>query len=508
MRFSGALALDDVTFSVLPGEVHGLLGQNGSGKSTLIKVLAGFHAPEPGSVLEVHGTPVPLPLSPADPARLGIAFVHQNLGLMPSLTVLENLRLSRFSTQTRFALNWRAEHRAAEALFKRFDLALDPAAPVASLSQTQRAMLAIIRAFDDLHVGGAGRGMMVLDEPTPFLPRAGVEQLFELVRSIVAEGASVIFVSHDIDEICEITDRATILRDGRVVGVVDSRVTSHEQFVEKIVGRRVEYFHTAARPPETAAPTIRIEGLSGRIVRDINIDLRPGEIVGLTGLIGSGFDEVLYLVFGAERARSGRIHFDDTERQAHSLTPPGALACGFALLPADRLLRSGVGRLSVMENQSLPVLEQFFGNLHLDWSAMRSNSRRLNEMLDVRPKVAGLPDMELQSLSGGNQQKALLSKWLQTAPRLLLLDEPTQGVDVGARQTLLGEIGKAAAAGTCILCASTDTEQLAQICSRVLVFSRGRIVQELTGDSLTKDAITECCLLSASQPFQQTELAS
>jgi ribose transport system ATP-binding protein len=498
-RFAGETALDGVDFSILPGEVHGLLGQNGSGKSTLIKLLAGFHAPEPGASLTVHGETVSLPLSPADPRRLGIAFVHQHLGLLPSLTVLENLRLSQFSTERKLFLNWRAERRSAEHLFSRFGLNIDPSVTVSSLSQTERAMLAIVRAFEDLHASerGASHGIMILDEPTPFLPRAGVQQLFELIHSITAEGASVIFVSHDIDEICEITDRATVLRDGAVAGVVETAETAHEEFVELIVGRKVERFRMRRSQEFDAATAFKVTNLGGRIARDVNLEVKTGEVVGLTGLIGSGFDEVPYLLFGAAGERTGSIEASDWTMSAKDMTPTDAIRRGFALLPSDRLERSGVGRLSVMENQTLPVLEDFFSAFRLDWGAMRKRSRELNELLDVRPKLRGLPDMELSSLSGGNQQKALLAKWLQQRPALLLLDEPTQGVDVGARQTLLEQLGKASSQGTSILCASTDAEQLAQICDRVLVFARGRIVSELVGDDVSKETITERCLMSS-----------
>jgi ribose transport system ATP-binding protein len=359
-------------------------------------------------------------------------------------------------------------------------------------------MLAIVRAFEDLHASerGASKGIMILDEPTPFLPRAGVQQLFELIQSITAEGASVIFVSHDIDEICEITDRATVLRDGVVAGVVETGETPHEEFVELIVGRKVDRYRVRRSEELGGEAAIRIAGLGGRTTRNVNFEVKRGEIIGLTGLIGSGFDEVPYLLFGASGERSGSLATDDWSILLQDLTPTEAIRRGFALLPADRLERSGVGRLSVMENQTLPVLGEFFSALRLDWGAMRKRSRELNELLDVRPKLPGLPDMELSALSGGNQQKALLAKWLQQRPRVLLLDEPTQGVDVGARQTLLEQLGKASSQGTSILCASTDAEQLAQICDRVLVFARGKIVSELVGEDISKETITERCLMS------------
>jgi len=216
-RFGGALALDQVELEVLPGEVHGLLGQNGSGKSTLIKVLAGFHEPEPGAELTIHGEPVPLPIQAGSARRLGLAFVHQHLGLVASLSVLENLRIGAFATEVRWYVDWRHEREAARATFARVGLAIEPDARVGDLPQVERALVAIVRAFEDIRQRGdtAQGGILVLDEPTPFLPKVGVDQLFKLVRNIVREGASVIFVSHDVDEVMEITDRATVLRDGR-----------------------------------------------------------------------------------------------------------------------------------------------------------------------------------------------------------------------------------------------------------------------------------------------------
>ncbi|MFU0507651.1 sugar ABC transporter ATP-binding protein [Pseudaminobacter sp. NGMCC 1.201702] len=495
-RFGGALALNDVSLDIAPGEVHGLLGHNGSGKSTLIKILAGFHTPEAGAEISVNGNPIPLPMSPTDPSRLGIAFVHQHLGLIPSLSVLENLRLSAFSTQSHWSINWRLERRRANELFKRFGLSIDPGARLSELTQVERAMVAIVRAFDGLQSNAAStRGILVLDEPTPFLPRTGVNQLFDLVRAIVAQGSSVIFVSHDVDEIIEITDRATILRDGVVAGTVDSKAASNDDFVELIMGRRVKVFQTKHRDFSDQPARFKIERLSGSIVEDAALDIRRGEIVGLTGLIGSGFDEIPYLLSGADPASGGMVSIDGVTHQVRQLTPHFAMKIGLSLLPSERLARAGIGALSVAENMTLPVLERFRTRGFLNWKAIERWANDQNIAYEVRPNR---PKLRLQSLSGGNQQKVLLAKWLQLKPILLMLDEPTQGVDVGARQKIYEALNDAASAGTSILCASTDAEQLAQICDRVLVFARGRIVCELTGDEISKDSITEQCLRSAS----------
>ena len=492
-RFGGELALNDVALDVAPGEVHGLLGQNGSGKSTLIKILAGFHAPEAGAELHINGEPVPLPIPPGAALGLGLAFVHQHLALVPSLSVLENLRIGQFATRSRWRIDWRRERERARQTFHRFGLRIDPAARIRDLPQVERALVAIVRAFEDigLRTNADRPGILVLDEPTPFLPRAGVDQLFSLVRGIVGEGTSVIFISHDVDEVMEITDRATVLRDGIVAGTLETGRASSDDFVELIIGRRVKLFQSERRDLSAAPVDVRIDGLSGSTAEDVTIELRRGEIVGLTGLIGCGSDEVPYLVFGAQKARSGTIELAGTRFGASSMMPATALAASMALLPSDRLAAAGVGPLSVADNITLPVLSDFFRTVGLDWSQIGQRAEALCEAYEVRPNR---PAMKLGSLSGGNQQKVLLAKWLQTRPKLLLLDEPTQGVDVGARQAVFEALHAASLEGTAVLCASTDYEQLAQICDRVLIFARGRIVRELWGDDVTKDNIAEQCL--------------
>lgn len=497
-RFGGALALDTVSLDVAVGEVHGLLGQNGSGKSTLIKVLSGFHVPEPGATLHVYGRQVDLPIDTTDPSRRRIAFVHQNLGLIPTLSVLENLRLEEFATKNSAFIDWRAETRRAREDFARFGLDIDPRRPLSELRQVERAMVAIVRAFCSLNAAGADSqcaGILVLDEPTPFLPRDGVEQLFSLVRSITAKGASVIFVSHDIDEVVEITDRVTVLRDGQVSGTLNSANASHSDFVELIIGRKVDLYQTRHRDLSDKPIAARLAGLRGSIVKDVNIALHEGEVVGLTGLIGSGFDEVPYLVFGAARAEAGTVEIAGVSTPARTMTPHDAIAKGLALLPADRLARAGVGELSAADNLTLPILNRLRTAFGLDWSRITSWSTEQFDTYEVRPNR---PDLALRNFSGGNQQKVLIAKWLQNHPSLLMLDEPTQGVDVGARQKIYEALDAAKAKGTAILCASSDAEQLAQLCDRVLVFSKGAVIAELKGSDISKDAITERCLLSAS----------
>ncbi len=483
---------------MLPGEVHGLLGQNGSGKSTLIKTLSGFHHPDSGGRLQIYGKDVGLPLPPGQFRRHGLAFVHQHLGLVPSLNVLENFFVGDLATKQTGFINWGELRRKAIETFARFNLNIDPASRVADLPQVERALLAIVRAFEDIRAEQAEHGtpgILFLDEPTPFLPKEGVDQLFALVRGIVREGASVVFVSHDVDEVMEITDRATVLRDGRVAGTLVTADADKDGFISMIIGSRVEPFKAVPQDFGTKEADITIRGLTGGSLENLSLDLHKGEVIGLTGLIGSGFDEIPYMLFGATNADAGTLVMNGETIDLSSTKPRDAIDRGIAFLPADRLGAAGVGELTITDNMTLTILPKMRSAYGLDRRAMRERAGELGTEYDVRPNA---PLMKLASLSGGNQQKVLLAKWLQTNPPLLLLDEPTQGVDVGARQQVFGAIAQAAEQGSAVICASTDYEQLSQICDRVFIFARGKIVQELRGSDVTKDRIAEQTLLSLS----------
>jgi ribose transport system ATP-binding protein len=492
--FGGQKALDQVSLEVRQGEVHGLLGQNGSGKSTLIKVLAGFHPPDPGSRLTVCGAEVPLPLAPGAFRHYRMSFVHQHLGLIPSLTVVENLLIGRLADAHAWAINWPAERRRAQERFARYGIDIDPAAAVSTLPPVQRALLAIVRAAGEMsESGGEGNGLLILDEPTPFLPKQDVQQLFRLMRSIVATGASAIFVSHDVDEVMDITDRATILRDGRVAARLDSKTASRGDFVEAIVGRRLAA--SAPPAPQPRGPEhVTVAGLTGGGVRDFALAAGACEIIGLTGLIGSGYDDICYLLYGASRAAGGTLTLGGRAIALPGITPRAAIAAGIVLIPGDRANAGIIGMLPVSDNVTMPVLGSVFRAWMLDRGGMVSRARDIGRTFEVRPADPTLP---ISALSGGNQQKVVLGKWFQQKPRLILLDEPTQGVDIGARQTVFHHIRAAAAAGAVVLCASSDYEQLAALCGRVLIFSAGGVVASLEGREISKESIAEACLGSA-----------
>lgn len=488
--FGGTRALRGVDLSVLPGEVHGLLGENGSGKSTLIKILAGFHEPDEGELM-IDGESVRLPLAPGQFRALGMSFVHQDLGLVESLSVLENLRVAEIAaSRSRWGISWRGERTRARETFARYGVRIDPAAIVSDLKPVERALLAIVRAIEEIHSVGRGQGLLVLDEPTVFLPKEGIERLFSLVRDAAKAGAAILFVSHDLDQVREITDRVTVLRDGALVGTVGTRETSETAFVEMIIGRQLAALAEVEHVDLTEQRVgVAVAGLSGSSITDVSFEMHEGEIVGLTGLIGSGFEEVPYLLYGARPARAGRLVIAGKTIDVTRLTPPAAIGAGLALIPADRKTDGSVDSLPVVENMTLSVLDRYFNGVALERRRMRRETEALMREFDVRPNDPALP---YGALSGGNQQKALLAKWFRTDPRLLLLDEPTQGVDVGARQQIYGLIRSAVhERGMHVLCASSDYEQLSLLCDRVIVFGRGRVWRELVGDDVAKDRIIE-----------------
>lgn len=506
--FGRAKVLDQVELSIHPGEIHGLLGQNGSGKSTLIKILTGFHQPDPGARLRVRGESVRLPLRTGQFHELGMSFVHQELTLIPSLSVAENLAAEELARSERRTIRWGRERRRAREAFARYGVELDPRARVAELNGTDRALLAIVRAMEELRTGAGGDDgstLLVLDEPTAFLPRAGVELLFELVRGIARKGSGVLFVSHDLEEVLELTDRATVLFNGRVAGTVTTAKTDEQQLVELIVGRRLELLEPTPSRGGDGDVALRLSGLSGEMLRDASFEVHKGEIVGVAGLVGAGFEEIPYLAFGAGRGAVGRARIDGHEHDLAAMTPWRAMAAGMALIPADRARDGSVPGLPVAENVTMATLGSHRRLAGLDRRGLVRRARALGERFDVRPND---PRMDYGTLSGGNQQKALLAKWFETDPSVLLLHEPTQGVDVGARRQIYEAITDAAERGTAVLCASSDHEQLALLCDRVLVFARGRLLRELSGEELSKERITAECLASASVRTTTTAAAA
>jgi ribose transport system ATP-binding protein len=367
---------------------------------------------------------------------------------------------------------------------------------VSQLRPTERALLAVTRAVAQIRLmmpregsQAAAPGLLVLDEPTVYLPKQDRQRLFDLMRSVSRTGVAILFVTHDIDEVLMTTDRVTVLRDGLVVGTVESARSTVDELISMILGTKslVCGAHVR-RTADKGARGFRVIGLSGRAARSLSIDAHEGDILGLTGLPGSGFDDVPYLLFGAEASASGTLELHGERYELSAMDPARAVMLGIALIPADRPHAGAVGSLTVADNVSLQVLSKYRQGPFLSRRAMLIGAAAAADAYDVRPRD---PRMEYASLSGGNQQKVLLAKWLQAKPKLLLLHEPTQGVDVGAREQIFHFLRQAADEGCVVVVASTDHEQLAALCDRVLITRGGTVVHDLKGDSIVQDHITE-----------------
>lgn len=467
--FGPKTVLEDVSFSIGRGEVRGLLGQNGSGKSTIIKTLSGFHGCDSGTVA-VGGTPLEIPVDSHAARRAGLVFVHQDLALVPELTVMENLRLGEFTANRVGIVDWRREEREARKSLLSYGVDLDPSARVSSLSATDRALVAIVRALSASQ-HSAVNSVLVLDEPTVFLPPDGVEKLFGAVRTATAKGAAALFVSHRMEEVMAFCDVVTVLRDGTVAKEAHVSEVDEKTLVSAILGRDLSSYFPPALEDRALPVIAQVRNARGGRLTGADFDIRRGEILGLTGLMGAGWEDLPYVLFGAA-ASGGTITWEGSTFELAELDPKKAIGKGMALLPADRPTKSGVPGASVRENVTLPLLKKYFARGRLLFAEEKADVGALLDQYGVMPAE---PETRLSALSGGNQQKALLGKWLGTQPKLLLLHEPTQGVDVGARQVIFEILLRWASMGTAVVIASGEYEHLTNLCDRVLVFRDGTL---------------------------------
>jgi ribose transport system ATP-binding protein len=488
--FDAQRALDDVSFGIAPGKVTALLGQNGSGKSTLIKILAGFYTPEDGAELTVGGRSIDLPVRPQDVYDAGLRFLHQDLALIPEFSISDNFALANgYPTELNLArIGQRRYDRTVKSILRQFGIDASPATRVAELAPAERTMIAIARAFGEQTEGNR---IIVLDEPTASLPEAEVEQIFAVLRTATEGGASAIYVSHRIDEVRRIADHVLVLRDGRLVANRELGDMASTDIVSLILGRELGEMPSAARMSAGAGDgdvVLRVEALQGRQIRDISFELRRGELLGVTGLLGCGRSELARLLAGAQTVYAGELELGG---KALSLRDPAqAIAAGVAYIPQDRRGDGAIGEMTLRENLTLSTLGKHWSNGHISRRSEVSAASKLIKRFDVRPP---LPDRKMANLSGGNQQKAILARCISTEPGLIVLDEPTQGVDAGAKQEIGGIVLQLAEAGTGVVLCSSDYAELAALCTRVMVLDRGREVATLTGDSLTEDQLTAAC---------------
>ncbi len=483
-RFGGVTALDGVDFELRAGEIHALLGENGAGKSTLIKVLGGIHRADTGTVLidgaqqSVRGV--------ADADRLGVRIIHQELSLASNLSVAENIWLGREPGRWGL-LDRRAMESAAENLVARLGMKeiRDVRETVSGLSVASRQLVEIARAL------ATEARILVLDEPTSSLSESETENLFATLNHLRAQGVGIIYISHRLEEIMRLADRVTVLRDGHTVGTRGIGEVDQHELVRWMVGREiVDYFHRPdARP---GAVALEARGLQNEKVRGVGFELRHGEILGIAGLVGAGRTELARTLFGIDKLHGGTLLVDGTEVDLR--TPQDALEAGIVLIPEDR------------QGQGLVMIQTIAFNLALPWAKEWNpfgfpDQHKRGAIVDRAVDAFGIkisgPDAGVDSLSGGNQQKVLVSRWMEHRPKVLILDEPTRGVDVGAREDMFRIIARLVEEGMAVLLISSDLVEVLNMSHRIAVYRDGRIIETLPAESATMETVMQ--LLTGAQ---------
>jgi ABC-type sugar transport system ATPase subunit len=477
-RFGGQTALDGVSIGFGRGEIHGLAGMNGSGKSTLVKILAGVYTPDEGTLR--FGTESHRSLTPAKATELGLRVLHQDPAVFPTMTVADNISLGSFygrSRATRVRVG-RERELSREVLTRLGIEGVDPRAVLGELSPTERTMVAIARAVQDLD----DRGLLVLDEPTASLPEHEASLVTDLVRRVAERGVPVLYITHDLAALIELSDRVSVLRDGRLVGSESASTTTERELADLMAGGDTAHGSVvrvaSARGGE---PTLVCAGVTGGRVRDLDLQVQAGEVVGIAGLLGSGRSTLLRMIAGAQGREGGRVVVDG--RSVPGGSPRVARSNGIAFVPEDRRGQAAFAGMTLSENLTIAALPELSRPW---WIRARSERRRTAESmeaLDIRPRM---PERRFALLSGGNQQKAIISRCAQTRPSVLLLDEPTQGVDVHARQQIHATVRQMAADGMAVVAVSSDIGELITISDRILVMRRGAIRAELPNEGLNE----------------------
>jgi rhamnose transport system ATP-binding protein len=474
-RFAATQAVDAVSLELRSGTVHALVGENGAGKSTIVKILAGIHQPDRGTValdgevVTIHG--------PAHSRQLGIAVVHQEPRLFPDLSVAENIFLGH-PTSGRFrTIDWGSMQREAVALFGELDVHVDVGAPVRGLPMADQQLIEIAKALSlDARV-------LILDEPTASLSTHEVDRLFTIVRRLRDRGVAILFVSHRLDEVFALCDVVTILRDGRHVQTAPIEGLTTADLVRYMVGREVSLYASVG---STVGDTmLEVDGLTreGQF-RGVTFSVRAGEVVGMAGLVGAGRTEVARVLFGLDQRDGGSVKL--AGREVSFASPVDAMRAGLAYLPEDRHQEGLVLDFSVAENVTLPILPRLFPRLLVRRGAERSLAADYAKRFDVR--MAGV-DQPAASLSGGNQQKVVLAKWLATEPRVLILDEPTRGIDIGAKVEVHRIIADLAASGLAIVLISSDLPEVLAMSDRIVVLHEGRVTAEISRQQATEERV-------------------
>jgi inositol transport system ATP-binding protein len=482
-RFPGVLALDGVDFQVAPGEVHAFLGENGAGKSTLLKILSGAHAPDSGTI-EFNGEPVSF-LSPHDAQRKGIVTIYQEFTLAPNLTIAENVFVGREPGPGIF-VNWRALAAATSEITRRIGLDKGPMSLVSDLSVAEQQLVEIARALS------MRSRLIVMDEPTSALSRAEVDKLFGIVRSLKAEGITTIFVTHRLEEVFEICDRFTVLRDGRFAGAGKVSDVSIDDIIRLMVGREVSALYGGREEAVPGKCVLEVRNLNRKRtgqdphrteLHDVSLKVHAGEILGLAGLVGAGRTETARAIFGADAFDSGQIMVDGVEAAMSS--PREAIRRGIGLVPEDRKQQALFLSLAIRANLSIAAHDRIsqFGVFISD--------RRERELVEEYRRILNIrmsgPDQLVSNLSGGNQQKVVLARWLALRPRVLIVDEPTRGIDIGAKVEVHNLLFEMARSGIAVIVISSELPEVLAVADRIVTMREGWV----TGEILRRDADQE-----------------
>ncbi len=485
-QFPGVKALDGVSLEVAEGEVHGLLGENGAGKSTLLKILSGALTPDAGDI-EFEGKPVTLP-DPQSAQKLGIVTIYQEFNLIPSMTVEENLFLGQEPGAGPF-VSWPAMRRATRELARRYGLDLPAAKEVRDLSVAQQQMVEIARALS------MRSRLIIMDEPTSALSGKETQRLFAIVRDLRREGISTIFVTHRLSEVLEICDRVTVLRDGKLSGVADAAGLTVDRIIRMMVGRSSSELFKPLPPRSPGDVVLKVEGLSRKgavtdpravVLEDISFTVRRGEIVGIAGLVGSGRTELARCLYGADPRTAGRVEVEGSPLAIRS--PEHAISAGIGLVPEDRKQQALFLELAVRENLTVTALGKLLRWGFVRRGAERELVARYRKSLNIR--MSG-PEQPVKNLSGGNQQKVVLARWLALGPRILIVDEPTRGIDVGAKSEVHHLLHEMAKGGIAILAISSELAELIAISDRIIAMRAGRIAGEIAREEAGEQALMQ-----------------
>ncbi len=474
-RFGATQALDGVSLELWPAEAHALVGENGAGKSTLVKILAGVHQPDTGTI-ELDGTAVQI-RGPAHARSLGIAVIHQEPRLFPDLSVAENVFLGHQPKTRLGSIDWASMRRAAQRLFAQLEVSISAESPVRGLSMADQQLVEIAKALS------LDARILIMDEPTASLSLHEVERLFSIVRPLRDRGLAILFVSHRLEEVFDLCERATVFRDGKHVITAPVSGLTTADLIRQMVGRDVSLF-----PQATTAPgdvLLEARGLSrSDTFQDISFSVRAGEIVGFAGLIGAGRTEVARVLFGIDRADRGEVLLQG--RPVVFDSPSAALRAGIAYVPEDRHQQGLVLDFPIASNVSLPILPRLFPRFFVDRPVERKLAERYAAQFRVR-----MTDVEqlVSALSGGNQQKVVIAKWLATEPRVLILDEPTRGIDIGAKIEVHRIISELAAGGLGIILISSDLPEVLAMADRILVMHEGRLTAEISRAEATEERV-------------------